>query len=64
MALIRSNRTVNTKRILRQLVTDLSSDENDLSVRVILHQLIRIFRAEYIRKILDEVTREDILRRS
>lgn len=36
MALIRSNRTVNTKRILRQLVTDLSSDENDLSVRVIL----------------------------
>ena len=45
-------RAVETRRILRQLIADLT---NDLTVRVILRQLCRTYRPQYVRTVLDDV---------
>lgn len=45
-------RAVEPRRILRQLIADLT---NDLTVRVILRQLCRTYRPQYVRTVLDDV---------
>ncbi len=50
-------RAVETRRILRQLIADLNDEDgtNDLTVRVILRQLCRTYRPQYVRTVLDDV---------
>ena len=50
-------RAVETRRILRQLIADLNDENgtNDLTVWVILRQLCRTYRPDYVRTILDGV---------
>ncbi len=50
-------RAVETRRILRQLIADLNDEDgtNDLTVRVILRQLCRTYRPDYVLTALTDV---------